>query len=148
MAITAISIGQTWEFISKYDPDRENPTVFVLQVLPARVLAHLQDEATVFEVGDNPNERATKLRLNATDYEIVRFGLADIRNLRDEHGQEIKFSTERVNRWGKSYTVASHQILDRLPQVVIKELAEEILQKNTLSEGERKNSDLQSSPAD
>lgn len=148
MAITAITVGKTWEYVSKQDPDPQNPTVFVLQVLPARVLAHLQDEATVFQLGDNPDDRATRLRLNEVNYDIVRFGLVGIRNLRDEHGQEVQFSKERTVLAGKSYEVASHRILDMLPSSVINELAQEILERNTLGDDELKNSDSPSSHPD
>lgn len=140
MALRAIDIHETRDYVSKYDKE-EPKTIFRLGVLDSRIRAELEDEATSFEVSSRKGrDRAkTTMGLNRRDIEVVQFGLKGMENFLDAKGHSVKFETISLAKQGKNYMVPAPQILRILPFLVIKELAEEILQDNRLSEEEEKN---------
>ncbi len=141
MAITAVDVGKTRDYIAKNDPDRENPTVWKLGILDARIKSYLEDAATSFEFGAGGAEGQAKttLNLNAQAVEIVRFGLKGFSNFVDVDGKEVKFDTIARAVGGKSYNVVAESVLSLIPYNTIKELAKDIQKDNEFSEQEEKN---------
>ena len=139
--LTGLSFGETEEFVSAYDPDKDNPTVFILGVIDLNIMASIEDELTSFRFNPaNPTGTAdSTLRINQRNLEIIRFALKGVRNFVDAKGNEIPFKTKKVNRFGKTYEVVADEFLNRIPKKVIDELADHILNANLPSEEELKN---------
>ncbi len=139
--LKGIDINETRDYISKYDQDKDNPTVFKLGVLDPIVRAKLEDEATTFEVSSaNPRDKAkTTLSIASKAIDFVRFGLKGIENFQDKYENKVEFDAVSYSFGGRNYQVVSDRILSMLPFNVIKELAEEIAKDNILSKAEEKN---------
>ncbi|MFA5316202.1 MAG: hypothetical protein WC369_02120 [Dehalococcoidales bacterium] len=126
MGLKGINIGETRNFISKHDQDKEHPTVFKIGILDSIVMSGLLD-ALEF---DAQHQIKSKHRYSM---ELVRFGLKGIENFSAE------FKTTKIVRWGQEYEVVDNLTIARIPVLVIDEIAGEIMDDNVLSEGERKN---------
>ena len=142
MAIVGISLDETREYISKHDPDRGKPTIFVIGLLDPFVRSYVDDQMTQFGISPGgPDKPAqTSINISGRNLEIVRFGLRDIKNLIDPVTKEaVRFISDTIPVKGKSYKAVSDQILRLIPPIVIKELAREIGNDNLLMEDEVKN---------
>lgn len=140
--LTGINIGETKKYISRFDPDKENPTVFHIGILDAQVKDRIEDEATSFAVSSSmPNDNASvSVNFNRRNYLMLQFGLKNVENFNDPGtGKPLRFETIAKAMGGKSYNVVTDEILSMLPSRVRKELAEEIMRENTLSDDEIKN---------
>ncbi|RLA87314.1 MAG: hypothetical protein DRG40_00700 [Deltaproteobacteria bacterium] len=137
MAIKALRLGETWEYVSKFDPDKENPTVWILGTLDSEVYSLLMDELAVYRVEGGQPEPDMKLNYFERNLRTVQYGLKGWKNFKDEKGKEIPFETERRGK----HEVVRADLVRRIPFPVIQELAEEILKANTLTEEEAKNSE-------
>lgn len=138
-----IRTGETREYISPKDPDSTQPTRWTLGALDLRSRTYVQDETTAFEV--SPSQRPTdktsvKLRLSERNVLLARFGLKGWKNLKDAQGQEVPFEQDTLPIDGKSYSLVAKRLIEQFPYELIEELAAEILNLNTLTEQDRKNS--------
>jgi len=139
--IKAIDLNEVRDYISKHDTG-EPKTVWKLGVLDAHIRAEFEDEISEFEISSQVmKDKATKtqLKINARALKVVRYGIRGFDNFMDETGKPIKFSTETINRHGKSYLVMDSYTLRKIPFKVIQELAAEISKDNILQEEEAKN---------
>lgn len=142
MALTAVNINETRDYVSKLDPDKENPTVFQLGVLEPGVKAQIDDEVNSFEMSsDNPNEKARiNMNMNKRQLMLIKFGLKGLKNLLDpQTGKEVEFRTNSIQYAGKMRPVVSDTTIAMIPSEIRKEIAEVIAQDNQLSEDEAKN---------
>lgn len=142
MALTAVNINKTRIYVSRHDPDTQNPTKWHLGFLDSLRRAQIDDQITVFEAdpGKPDAQAKTTLKLNEARVDLVRFGLKDIENFIDEEtAKPVKFETITVLREGKSYNVVSDTILRRIDPDILYELAEEIKKLNKFTEVEEKN---------
>lgn len=142
MAFTGINIYETRPYISKLDPDKNNPTIFHIGVLDPILRAHIEDQAAVFEKSsNNPNDpaRAT-INQNMVYINTVKFGLKGMDNFIDPQTKKpVELDTISVSINGKNYTAVSETIIKLLGKKLINELAGVILSENELSEEEAKN---------
>lgn len=143
--IIGLNLDTTQEYVSEFDPDRGkkspegNPTKFQLVTLDSRVMGHLRDKATRMSVNPNAKENdtvETEVAMNDVAFETVQFGLTGISPFDDASGNEIIFKTVKRNLRGKSYTVASDVVVNRLPMRVISELADQLRKMNDLDDTE------------
>ncbi|MEQ9716278.1 MAG: hypothetical protein ABGF52_12200 [Candidatus Asgardarchaeum sp.] len=140
--LTGINIHEMRDYVSKLDPDKENPTIFKIGCLDPIIKAEINDDATSFEVSSsNSSDMAkTSLNFNKRNIMAVKFGLKGLENFMDPQTKKpVKFDTISVPKGGKNYNVVSDNIIALLGSKLIKELAEVILSENQLSEEERKN---------
>ena len=119
--ISGINLKETKEFICK--GDTENPTTWIIGVLPTRIFRSLVNKA-------NPD--------NANDlfHTAVRVGLKGFKNYQID-GKEIEFETE-VDEFYKIDMLKS-EIADSLPIKVINAISSEIMKISKLSDDEVKN---------
>jgi hypothetical protein len=142
--IKLINLTKTVEYQLTSDPDvgTENATTFVLGALDARVMSVIKDKATAIPVSaftDATNAMAS-LNINQTNLEVVQFGLKGFKNLQNDDGSQVEYKTAHVNLGGKTYLVCDPKIIEVLRDEDISELASKIMDINTLTEAERKNS--------
>ncbi len=159
MAITALNVAATKEYISHFDPlyTREgspdpNATSFTLRALDSYMDAHVQsmsisyktvipedvdkEKLTVKELGQYTSK---KTDLYAMFLETVRLCLKGWKNFKDSDGNEIAFKTIQENIKGRMYDVVSPELMARLPQIVVQELYMQINMISVFSETDRKN---------
>jgi len=140
--LTGIDINSTRQHISKFDPDKENPTVFHIGLLDPVLRAEVDDESSSYEMSStNPNDKA-KVRLNWNKRQItaIKFGLKGMDNFLDPQTRkpmELKFET--IHYAGKMRDVVPDRIIAMFPNELRTELSEVILNESMLSEGEQKN---------
>jgi len=140
--LTGIDINATRKYISKLDPDRDNPTVFHIGVLDPTLRAEIDDDSSTYEMSStNPNDKA-KVRLNWNKRQItaIKFGLKGIENFLDPQTRkpvDLKFETIRYA--GKMRDAVPDRIIAMFSSELRQELAEVILNESKLSGDERKN---------
>lgn len=137
------NILDTVDFISKYDTDKEHPTIWKLGMFDSVVRAKIQDFITTYEADpSNPKNIKARVTINLSErmLDIVRFGLKGIENFMHPQTQKlIQFDTVSVVRFGKNCNIVSDEVLKFIPFEVIEELAGEISKQNKLTEEETKN---------
>jgi hypothetical protein len=140
---TGIFTNETKKYVSRYDPDKANPTVFLLGTLDPFVDAYIKDKTSRFESSSaHPDEEAVlKLDFSTRNLLQIKFGLRGIENLLDpETKQVLKVDLEKVSIDGRNYQVVPDKVLALISDpVLIGELADEIRKINTLTQEERKN---------
>lgn len=157
MGIKALQVGRTFSHISTYDkrppfilatnehPQPDNtpneewkPTRWNLKVLDSRVLAILKDKSTKITIDPSkPDEEiGTQVNQNAYYYEVCALGLDNPEDFLNDKGDPVKWDTLKRNIAGKSYTVVSNETLGQIPDFVIQELAEKIIEGNTVTASE------------
>lgn len=134
----AIDPRETWDYVLKAERETADPTVFVLGVLKVADEAALQDRLAVIKDG------ATTIASGTHTLEVLRRGLRGWRGFRFTDGRDVPFETNNgLKRDGVA--PATDATLDYLPPDVRKELAEAIIERNRITEPERKN--FSSAPA-
>ena len=141
--ITGINIFETKDYVSKYETDKDNPTIWKIGILDSIFKSKIQDILTTYEVDPSkPKEGKAKATLNIGErtLDLVRFGLKGFTNfLHPQTNKPMQFDTIATNRFGKSYNVVSDEILKMIPSKILDELAEEIAKESGLTEEEAKN---------
>jgi hypothetical protein len=121
--------------------DKDNPTKFYIRNLDSFVRAHIEDQTSVYQVDhDAPDSEMLQLKtqLALRSLLAVKFGIGKIENLKDPKTQQpVQYEAEKVKIGEREYDVLPDAVLAILPK--ISELAQEVLNSNTLTEGERKN---------
>lgn len=140
--LTGIDINATRKFISKSDPDQNNPTVFRLGVLDPVLRAEVDDESSTYELSSrNPNDKA-KVRLNWNKRQItaIKFGLRGLENFLDpQTNKPVELSFDTISYAGKMRSSVPDRIIAMFSNELRQELAEAILNESKLSEEETKN---------
>lgn len=140
---TGINLHETKKYISKNDPNQENPTIFHLGTLDTIVSSYIEDNSTKFDISSpDPEADANIHILFATrNLLIVKFGVKKIENFMDpETKQPGTIESEKVYINGKIYLAIPDKALAMLPRGnLVNELAAEILKLNSLSQEEAKN---------
>lgn len=132
------SLKESFPYISDLDDaktEAEGATVFLLRSIPVEVRTRIQDEAAQF--GDFG--ATLKPRNNQQYLELVRWGLGNVRNYKDEDDKDIPFETEDMPHAGSVIKVPTYDFLGTLDPRLIPELGKKILSMNTLKKEEAKN---------
>lgn len=145
MSIKAVNLTKTIDKQLSIDAafGTDEATVFTIGALDGRVMSVIKDKATALPVSafSNPEGAMASLNMNQTNFELVVFGLKGWRNFKDDDGKEIPFKTI-VNLLGnKSYVTADPDLVAQLPDEAVAELANMIMDINSIDETERKNSE-------
>lgn len=140
---TGINLHEIKKYISKNDPDKENPTVFHLGTLDNFVSAYIEDNSIKFDASSkNPDEEADiNILFAKRSLLVVKFGLKKIENFCNfETNQPIVIESERANINGWICSAMPDKVVAMLSKGgLINELAAEVLKLNSLSEEEAKN---------
>jgi len=140
--LTGIDINATRKFVSKLDPDTNNPTMFHIGVLDPVLRAEIDDESSSYEMSStNPSDKAkVKLNWNKRQITAIKFGLKGMDNFLDPQTSkpvEVKFET--IHYAGKMRNALPDRIIAMFPSELRQELAEVILNESKLTDDERKN---------
>lgn len=108
--LKALCSDETIDFVSAYDSDKENPTVFKLGVLTARdrvsLMLGMEDDA----------------KKGGAIYDVMKKGVKEIKNL-----------------GGKDITIIDDSALNLVPTKVLEEVFNRLVAVNFISEAEEKN---------
>ncbi len=117
---------QRWEYVLKEDRDSKDPTIFVVRELTAGQRSELTSMFGRLSVAQKKSPIALTEEMNKIHRDVCDIGIAEVRNVLDADGNPMDL--EPV------------QILDLLRDSnPIRELSEEILRRNRISEEEEKN---------
>lgn len=117
MSITAISKLIAEDYIPQSDIDSDNPTKFRLRPLNGMQYMEVMSELIRNDDG--------QLRISGKGMKMaLQYGLIGWSNFRDEDGNELKFNILNV---------------EKIPPVILSELASEIISRSEIGEEERKN---------
>ncbi len=140
--LTGIDITATRKYVSKLDPDKENPTVFHIGVLDPVLRAEVDDESSSYEMSSsNPDDKAqVKLNWNKRQLTAIKYGLKGIDNFLDpQTSNPITLKLEAMHYAGKMRDVVPDRVIAMFPSELRFELAEIILNESKLTDTERKN---------
>ncbi|MDD5450199.1 MAG: hypothetical protein PHO42_06380 [Candidatus Omnitrophica bacterium] len=140
--ITGININETKPYVSKIDPDKNNPTIFQIGVLDPFIRSHIDDQSTNFELSSkNPDDLArANVGLSKRNVLAVKFGLRGLENFADPQTKKaVSFDTVSVSINKANYNAVTDVILKMFSKTLIDELAKVILDENELSAAETKN---------
>ena len=140
--LTGIDVTATRKYVSKFDPDKESPTVFYIGFLDPALRAEIDDDSSSYEMSStNPNDKAkVKLNWNKRQITAIKFGLKNVENFLDPQTKKaIEFKCETIRYAGKMRDCVPDRIIAMFPSELRAELAEVILDESKLSEEERKN---------
>lgn len=144
MTIKATNLTRTVEKQLTIDDayGTDQATVFTIGALDARVMSVIKDKATALPVSafSNPEGAMASLNMNQTNFELVVFGLKGWKNFKDDQNNEVPFKTFVNHLGNKSYITADPDLVAVLPDEAIAELANLIMDINSIDEEERKNS--------
>lgn len=140
--LTGIDINASRKYVSKLDPDKDNPTVFHIGVLDPALRAEIDDESSSYEMSStNPNDKAkVKLNWNKRQITAIKFGLKGLDNFLDpETRKAVDLKFETIHYAGKMRNAVHDRVIAMFPSELRAELAEVILNESKLSDDERKN---------
>jgi hypothetical protein len=149
MAVKALTLGETFEYVSEKDPCKvkqtieivegdpskgtiddwvikEGATVFGLKPLDVFLMGYIYDNANTLTSRQGSDVVGIQTRINASNIDAVRFGLAYFKNFQLPDGSEAKVSFVDRNVNGRDYKAASDDTLQLLGIQLIQELAEKI----------------------
>ena len=122
MAFKLLDLSQVKDYVSRFDPNHDNPTIWKLGVLDAFQWADIQDASTISILDDDQSPEVTPaINLARRMLLMVRYGLKGVENL-----PEPDFRTQTIVRRGKERQVVDEDFLAVLPSDLIVELATEI----------------------
>lgn len=170
MALIALTVNDAVEYVSDRDPckvkhrvpvDPSDPkkgtkeeteikpgaTKFFLKPLDVFLMGHIYDNASVLSGKSGSDEVGIHTRMNQTNIDAVKHGLAGFENFADKTGNAVKFATVKAVVNGREYDVANDKVLEALGIQLIQELAGEIKRISEVSTDEEKNSDVASPPS-
>ncbi len=116
-----IDVKETSDFVSSLETDKERPTVFRVGMLTNR------DKVRLFTGVMTQDARIDIKALQERAIDLFIAGCKGISGLRDKTGKEIKVD------------VVDEEAVNLLPYSVLMEVVTEIVTRNFLSEGEKKN---------
>lgn len=129
----AIDPKKTWDYILKAERGTDAPTTFHLATLTVGEEAALQDKLVAVKDG------AAQVASGTHTLEVLRIGLVGWSGFRFGDGTEAPFTVNQ-GRSVRGRKMVSDESLDLLAPADRKELAEAIVERNTIAETERKNS--------
>jgi hypothetical protein len=152
MAIRGLTLSSVKRYISPLDPAYKHPPetkpeydvpeiVQDESLCTVAVLRPLDVFASTY-VGDSTLDTSggqLAINMNRSYLETVRFGLSDLLNFEDEHGDVVKFETVSRQIAGRAYNVVTDAVLAKVPPFLVREWANEIRALSTVTADEAKN---------
>jgi hypothetical protein len=169
MALIALTVSDTVEFISDRDPAKqkqpklidpsdppkgqiiqdvvgEDATRFYLSPLDVFLMGHIYDSASILSGKSGSDEVGIHTRVNHTNIEAVRHGLKGFKNFDGKDGP-VRFRTQKAIVNGREYEVVADAVMNRLGIQLIQELATKIKAISEVTADEEKNSAPGSQPS-
>lgn len=141
--LTGINLAETRDYISRNDPDKQNPTVFKIGVLDAFARSYLQDKAASFDIDTkNPDSAPAVANVKDASNKImtVRLGVKAIENFLDPQTQKpLQFNLVTLHIGGKNYQALPERVISMMTDDLIRELADVVNNANVLDEEAEKN---------
>lgn len=164
MALVALTIASTITYVSDRDPSKQvvdvpidpedlskgakketrigdGATKFFLKPLDVFLKGYIYDNATHLVGKSGTDDVGIHTRINQTNIDAVRFGLAGFENFSDASGNPVKFKTVKDNVNGREYDAVATDVLNTLGLELIGELASQIKSASEVSAEEAKNSE-------
>jgi hypothetical protein len=149
MALVAMTTHDTVDYVSDLDPAKtkengkdviaEGATVFKLKPLDVFLMGHIYDNASVLRGAPGSQEVGIHTRVNQTNIETVRHGLAGLDNFADAKGNAIIFKTQKASVNGRPYDVVEDRIMNMLGVRLVAELADKVKSISEVTKAEEKN---------
>lgn len=130
----ALDPSKTWDYILQAERGEATPTTFTLKALTVADEAELQDRMVAVEDG------TTRVLSGTHTLDTLRKGLVGWHSFRFADGTAAPYATDPGRRMRDGRACVSDAALALLTPAVRKELAEAIIERNTITEAERKNS--------
>ncbi len=161
MALIAMTTSDTVDYVSDMDPSKkrvakpavhpnaepvmetvieDGATTFKLKPLDVFLMGYISDNASTLSGKQGTDEVGIHTRMNQTNIECVRHGLAGFINFADAKGIQVQFKTQKEVVNGRAYDVVADAILSMLGVRLIQELAGQIKKISEVSKAEEKNS--------
>ena len=161
MALIAMTTSDTVDYVSDQDPSKkkvpqsakdpnaepvmmtvieDGATTFKLKPLDVFLMGYIYDNASTLSGKQGTDEVGIHTRMNQTNIECVRHGLAGFVNFADAKGNQVQFKTQKAVVNGRQYDVVSDEIMNMLGVRLVQELAGEIKKISEVSKAEEKNS--------
>lgn len=165
MALVALTLADTIKHVSDLDPskktvqvpvdptdaskgvkdveeiDWDSATVFHLKPLDVFLQAHIYDNASSLSNRQGEDTVGIQTKVNQTNIDAVRHGLAGFDRYADKRGNAVKFATVKSILNGREYDVVSDDVMKTFGIKLIQELASKIKAISEVSAEEEKNSD-------
>ena len=162
MALIAMTTADAVDYVSDLDPAKtkkkvpvddmdvskgtkiavtigEGATIFKLKSLDVFLMGYIYDTASHLGRREGSEEIGIHTRMNQTNIECVRHGLAGFTNFSDSKGGQIAFKTQQAVVNGRPYDVVSDDVMNALGVRLIQDLATEIKRISEVSTVEEKN---------
>lgn len=143
MAVKALNITDTKEFISKHDDARteaDGATVWVIGALDSATMGRIRDSSTVVSMGGDDAEDGrfeTAVAMNRMNAEAVAAGLRGFRNFLDPVTSDaVTYKTVERDFPGGKRRVVHPDVMRVIPLDVIADLAAAVRGFNEAAEGE------------
>jgi len=139
---------KVWVHVNPDDPEspknevekiEADATIFHLGALDVFLMGHIYDNASSLTGREGSDEVGIHTRVQQTNLETVRFGLKGWENFKAADGSDLKYTTTKLNKNGRSYVTASDEVLNALGVQLIQELAGKIKELSTVSKAQSKN---------
>ncbi|MEJ6846753.1 hypothetical protein [Sinorhizobium fredii] len=163
MALIAMTVSDTVEYVSDLDPAKgqksvpldpkdpskgeiikdvvnEGATVFMLRPLDVFLMGHIYDNASMLSGKQGDDTVGIHTRVNQTNIDAVRHGLAGFKNFAAKNGNQLRFKTQKAVVNGRQYDVVHDDIMNSFGVKLIAELADKIKEISEVSPDEEKNS--------
>jgi hypothetical protein len=138
---TAIDVKAVKKYISPNDPDQNNPTVFWHGIIDPALTSWIEGKCFNATMNDKGKDVERTVNINVTKHDIltVKYGLRNIENFTDPEGNPVQIQFGNHNILGINYNAVPDEILNMLGVQLIKELAEQIVGNQTVTEEQKKN---------
>lgn len=163
MALIAMTTSDTIDHVSDLDPCKvktktlrdpadhtkgsdevvtikEGATVFKLRPLDVFLMGYIYDNASTLSGKQGSDDIGIHTRVNQTNIEAVRHGLAGFVNFTDRAGGVVVMKTQKAVVNGRSYDVAHDTIMNMFGVKLMQELAEQVKKISEVQPAEEKNS--------
>ena len=117
----------------------EGATVFFLKPLDVFLMGYIYDNASTLSGKQDSNEIGIHTRVNQTNIDAVRHGLAGFKNFLNKSGSQVAFKTQKAVVNGREYEVASDDTMNMFGVQLIQELASKVKEISEVSAEEEKN---------
>lgn len=124
--------GKTWT-------PREDATTWTLCVIDSSALAAILDKSSKISIDAETNQPSGTMSTHQNNANICQFGIKGWSHLKAHDGNEVAFRTQVRFVSGVKHEVVDPDILKLIPLAEQKELADRIMELNTVKEEEVKN---------
>lgn len=161
MALIAMTTHDTVDYVSDLDPSKkydvppaddgalpiertftvdEGATVFKLKPLDVFLMGHIYDSASIMRGIPGSGDVGVQTKMNATNIEAVRHGLAGFVNFTDAKGGQVVFKTQKAVVNGRPYEVVDDSVMTKLGIRLVQELGQKVKAISEVGKAEEKNS--------